>query len=140
MDRSLYTTSTDKKPTASELMELFAQASWARDRQEHEIEVLLKNTDLCVSVRKGNRLVGFGRALSDDVSRAHIDDIIVDESSRNEGVGTHVMQVLMEKLSHIEEVFLNCGDQMEGFYNRFGLEKLDGLTMIAQPRAASGRW
>ena len=139
MDQSMYTTSTDAKPSALELGELFAQTMWARDRQEHEIETLLRNTALCVTVRKGNRLVGFGRALSDGLFRALVDDIIVDESCRNEGIGGHIMKVLMEELSDIEEVFLNCGEQMEEFYNRFGFEKLDGLTMIARPRAASDR-
>jgi predicted GNAT family N-acyltransferase len=138
MDKSLYTISTDEKPSASELMELFAQAVWACNRQEHEINDLLKNTDLFVAVRKGDRLVGFGRALSDGVFRALVEDIIVDQSCRNEGIGGHMIEVLMKKLSDIEEVFLNCGGHMEGFYKRFGFEKLDGLTMMAEPRATPG--
>jgi predicted GNAT family N-acyltransferase len=137
MDSTLHTTSTDAKPSASELIQLSAQTAWACNRQEHEVEDLLRDTDLFVTVRKGDRLVGFGRALSDGVFRALVDDIIVDQSCRNEGIGGHMIEVLMEKLSDIEEVFLNCGEQMEEFYKRFGFKKFNGLTMKAEPRAAS---
>ncbi|MBD3243905.1 MAG: GNAT family N-acetyltransferase [Chitinivibrionales bacterium] len=132
MDTTQYTTSTDTKPSSAELSRLFSQTGWAAGRQGGDIEIMLANTQVFVAVRKAGTLVGFGRALSDGVYRALVDDIVVDESCRGQGLGAHIMESLMRQLSGIEEVFLNTGPNLEHFYARFGFAGFGGLTMKAE--------
>lgn len=133
-----YTQSTDVLPTAPELAGLFAQAHWARHRNYDDIEKLLAHTDVFVAVRDGERLVGFGRALSDGVCRALLDDIIVDQAHRGRGVGHVVVESLMRQLSGIEEIFLNTEHHLQTFYREFGFQAFDGLTMKLNPKAIAG--
>jgi predicted GNAT family N-acyltransferase len=133
MPESQYTQSTDVLPTIHELARLYAQAHWALHRSQDDIEKLLVNTDVFVAVRDGESLVGFGRALSDGVFRALLDDIIVDQAHRAQGVGHIVVESLMSQLSHIEEVYLNTDHHLETFYGEFGFKEFDGLTMKTNP-------
>ena len=135
--KNQYTISTDALPSISELLGLFAQAGWARKRNHGDIDRLLQNTDVFVVVRHGGSLVGFGRALSDGVFRALVDDIIVDQAHRSQGIGQIIVRTLMKQLSAVEEVFLNTGHHLESFYSKCGFKEFDGLTMVAEQDAAA---
>jgi predicted GNAT family N-acyltransferase len=135
--KNQYTISTDALPSVSELSGLFAQADWARKRNHGDIEKLLQHTDVFVVVRDGGSLVGFGRALSDGVFRALVDDIIVDQAHRSQGIGQTIVRTLMKQLSAVEEVFLNTGHHLESFYSKYGFKEFDGLTMVAEEDAAA---
>jgi GNAT superfamily N-acetyltransferase len=128
-----YTVSTRALPSAAELARLFAQVDWARHRTRPGTRRLLKRTKVFVTVRDGQRLVGFGRALTDGLYRALVDDIIVDASHRNRGIGALIVGGLMKELSSVEEVFLNTGPHLERFYGRHGFREFGGLTMKAEP-------
>ncbi len=123
---------TDELPTAQELASLFAQAGWARHRTLDEIEAMRAATTVFAAVRDGGRLVAFGRALCDGAFRALVDDVIVDEGCRGRGIGSMVMEALMQRLCGIDEVFLNTGPELERFYGRYGFSTFGGLTMVAE--------
>ena len=129
MTENQYTQSTDVLPSVSELAGLFAQVHWARHRKQADIQRLLANTRVFVTVRQGQDLVGFGRALSDGVCRALLDDIIVDQAHRGRGIGHTIVKSLMSQLSGIEEVYLNTDPPLESFYKDFGFQAYAGLTM-----------
>ena len=80
--QSLYSISSEMLPDATELLCLFRQADWAKNRSLDDTVKLLPEVDVFVSIREGEKLIGFGRALSDGVFRAILDDIIVDEAHR----------------------------------------------------------
>jgi predicted GNAT family N-acyltransferase len=134
-----YTVSSDVLPKASDLLRLFTQAHWACHRNQDDTEALLQKTDVFVTVRDEGRLIGFGRALSDGVFRALLDDIIVDQGHRNEGVGGIIVKTLMEQLSGIEEIYLNTDPPLESFYGKYAFKTYHGLTMKTERApAASG--
>lgn len=78
--KNQYKILTDSKPKATELMSLFAQTTWAKKRSISGIESLLEKTDICVVIRDEKKLIGFGRAITDGIYRALIDDIVIDEN------------------------------------------------------------
>ena len=105
---------------AADLMPLLAQSGWAADREHSEVESLLSATPVKVGAWAGNRLVGFARALTDNRYRALIDDVIVDESYRGQGLGSRIIDAMSERFAHVEEVFLRCEDELVSFYERLG--------------------
>jgi GNAT superfamily N-acetyltransferase len=74
-------------------------------------------------------LIGFGRAISDGVFRAMIDDVIVDENHRGLGIGAMIMSDLLQQLADVDQVFLNTRIELHGFYRSKGFEKFEGHTM-----------
>ena len=132
-----YTVSSDVLPQAWELLQLFSQAHWARHRNMDDTEALLQKTDVFVTVRDKARLIGFGRALSDGIFRALLDDIIVDQDHRHQGVGGIIVKTLVEQLSGIEEVYLHTDPLLESFYGKYGYRTYHGLTMRTEHAPAA---
>ena len=124
-----YSISTKEPPTAEELHPLFRQAEWAKERTLEDTQKLLNTMDVFVTIRDEDVLIGFGRALTDGVFRAVLDDIIVEENYRGQGVGVIIVETLMDQLPEIEEILLHAEKDLEGFYNRFGFKLFHGLTM-----------
>ncbi len=120
---------TNVPPQASELQSLFKQTSWAKNRTVEHIELLLKNTRNYVLIKDKSRLIGYGRALSDGVYRAILDDIVVDKDYRKQGVGNQIVQELLHQLTNVEQVFLNTKPGLENFYNNHGFSKSKAFTM-----------
>lgn len=126
-----YIFNTSILPEAEELRSLFLQTSWAKDRSLEGIKILLRKTDIFVVVRDNDtkQLIGFGRALSDGVYRALLDDIVVDIDYRKKGLGKQIVQELLDQLKTVKQVFLNTKPELEGFYKQFGFTNTKAFTM-----------
>lgn len=116
-------------PTVNELQKLFAQTTWASKRKDQDVKKMLEKLTVFVSIRENSKLVGFGRAISDEVYRALLEDIVVDTAYRGQGLGRVIVEHLMNQLHGIEEVFLNTGPHLEEFYQKYGFSKATCLTM-----------
>ncbi len=105
------------------LMPLFAQTGWAANRLPAAVQAMLDKTLVCLGVWDGEKLIGFGRAVTDDVFRAVIEDVIVDEAYRGQGVGGELVRQLLQRLIHVEEIALVCEDHNIAFYEKYGFER-----------------
>ena len=112
-----------KAISPDDLLPLFAQTDWTDKRTPETIRAMLDNTSIILTVREGDRVIGFARVVTDDLLRAFIEDVIVDEAYRRQGIGAEIMRLLMERLAHVEEVILACEDHLLPFYGRFGFER-----------------
>jgi N-acetylglutamate synthase-like GNAT family acetyltransferase len=117
-------------PDVSQLLELFRQAPWAKDRSLDEAKVMLQHTDLAVCARDGERLIGFGRVLTDFVYRATIWDVIVDRAYQGRGVGTEIVKRILHhpQLQRVE-LFWLC-TRRPGFYERLGFSSKEQTGMV----------
>ena len=124
-----YEVNTSELPSEEELGHLFSQTTWAASRRPQDIKKLLETMSIFVTIRENSELVGFGRAISDGIYRALIDDIIVDVAYQKRGLGRVILESLLEQLQDIQEIFLNTSVDLEQFYNKFGFGKAKCLTM-----------
>lgn len=120
----------NKNPGVDELMNLFSQTTWAKDRNKERIIQMLESDDLTICLRDSKKLIGYGRIISDGCFRALLDDIIVDTSYRGKGFGTIIMNELLKLAINIDEIFLNTNHTLFNYYSKYGFEKFTGLTMI----------
>ena len=111
--------------TADQLLPLYRQTAWAAPRDAAGITRMLTGTALHVTAWKGERLIGFARSVTDGVYRALVDDVVVDESARHQGVGSALMRALVAQLAEVEEVVLGCGEPVMPFYERLGWRRDD---------------
>jgi ribosomal protein S18 acetylase RimI-like enzyme len=96
-------------------------AFWARGRSFTQLRRLLLGSDAVVSVWRGKRLVGFGRASSDGYSRAVLWDVVVAGDLRGHGLGRRVIQELLHApgVAGVERVYLMTTNSA-GFYRQLG--------------------
>jgi GNAT superfamily N-acetyltransferase len=114
---------------AAAIQGLFEQTSWAKGRSIQGIRKMLEQSGPVVGVWRGGVLVGFGRAVTDGVFRALLDDIVIDKGERSHGLGSEVVKRLIAELGNIEELSLSCGLDVSGFYERLGFARYNGAHM-----------
>ncbi len=102
---------------------LEANTTWANQRSRKDIKQMLCSSDVVVSVWKGARLIGFGRATSDKVYRAVLWDVVVDRKHQESGIGKKIIKSLLSNqlISKVERIYLMT-TKFERFYCKMGFK------------------
>ena len=110
-------------------------AFWARGRSFTQLRRLLAGSDAVVSVWRGKRLVGFGRATSDGFSRAVLWDIVVAGDLQGHGLGRRVLEELLHApaVVGVERVYLMT-TKSAGFYCQLGFQTADPQQLMVLRR------
>lgn len=117
------------KPTPTEDVErLLKQTEWGANRLRDHIQTMIDGS-LCLGVWQDGTLVGFARAVTDGIYRAFIEDVVIDEALRGQGIGSEMVRRLNDRLAHIELVELACGEERVPFYERLGFVRDGKLHM-----------
>lgn len=127
----MITFSEQKDLDPAHLIRLFDQAPWAVGRTEEQAREMLKHTDLVLSAWDGEKLVGFGRVLTDYVFRASIWDVIVDQDYQGQDVGSQLMARILghPTLAHVE-LFWLCTRDKQTFYEKLGFSDKEQTGMV----------
>jgi GNAT superfamily N-acetyltransferase len=94
--RNGLTLSTDRtRIDVDRVLELLHASHWAGAVTR---EVLVRSIDnsVCVGVYEGARQLGFARAVTDLATYAYLTDVIVDPQARGRGVGSWMVEALIE--------------------------------------------
>ena len=82
---------------------------------------MLAHTNRTVVALDGSRVVGFARALCDEVSNGYISMVAVAEDKRREGIGRDLVQHLIKTDTGITWI-LRAGHRSNGFWERVGFQ------------------
>jgi ribosomal protein S18 acetylase RimI-like enzyme len=93
-----------------------------RDPDVHRMAFEASHTTIFV-YNTDNRLIGFGRAISDGVYQGAIYDFAVLPECQGQGIGTAIITTIMARLSHCH-LILYASPGKEGFYERHGFRRL----------------
>jgi len=111
-------------PDTSQFYALFDTTGWNREYQASadELARMLANSQFVVAAYDGTGLVGFGRIVTDGVLHAMIYDMIVHPDYRGLGIGTRILQMLVQwcRRSHIRDIQLFCASGKRPFYEKAG--------------------
>ena len=92
-----------------------------------------------VFIYDADRLIGFGRAISDGEYQAGIYDVAVSPEWQRKGVGKLILQAILDRLSHCN-VILYSSPGKEGFYRKFGFRGLKtGMAMFTNSAAMADK-
>lgn len=72
-----------------------------------------------VTASDGDKVIGFGRVLTDYHSLAYINYMAVDPRYRGRGIGTDILQKLIEASGDVERIFLYT-NTADAFYMQCG--------------------
>ncbi|HEY0050948.1 MAG TPA: GNAT family N-acetyltransferase, partial [Pyrinomonadaceae bacterium] len=94
---------------------------------------MLENASRTIAAFEGERIVGFARALCDDVSNGYIGTIAVAAEHRRKGVGRELVERLVGDDKNITWV-LRAGRGSEKFWKKMGFNFSE--TAMEKTRAA----
>ena len=102
---------------------LHKHAFWAQQRTTADLKRMLAGSTVAVSLWRGKRMVGFGRATSDGSHRAVLWDVVVAGDLQGRGLGRRVVEALLsaKAIRNAERVYLMTTNS-SGFYQQMGFE------------------
>ncbi len=110
-------------------------AFWAQGRSLGDLRRMLAGSAAVVSLWRGRRLVGFGRASSDGVFRAVLWDVVIPEDLQGQGLGRQLVEALLNtpQLQGVERVYLMTTNSA-GFYEQLGFQRVEGQQLLLRGR------
>ena len=114
-------------------------AFWAKGRSLEELRRMLAGSTAVVSLWRGKRLVGFGRASSDGIHRAVLWDIVVAGDLQGRGLGKQVVEALlsMPALQKVERIYLMTTNGA-GFYQQLNFRCAEPQKLLIRLGQSSG--
>ncbi len=116
----------EQLPDKDEYFSLFTTTGWNKDYKASpaDLERANQNRWLIVSAYDENRLVGFGRVVTDFVLHAMIFDMIVLPEYQGRGIGTMILTRLVNRCLEqgIRDIQLFCAKGKRPFYEKNGFE------------------
>ena len=110
-------------------------AFWAQDRSRQQLGKMLKGSQVVISLWRGKRMVGFGRASSDGIYRAVLWDVVVAGDLQGRGLGRRVVEALLAsaRVREVERVYLMTTNSA-GFYRQLGFQDADPQQLLVLRR------
>lgn len=115
----------DKTPTVDEFNQLTEAVGWGR-RENVIVEGALRHTLYSVCVYDEDKLIGYGRIIGDKTIFLHIHDVMVRPEYQDIGIGTGIMNKILDKVNEYRRVnpnikiYLGASKGKEIFYEKFG--------------------
>ena len=105
--------------------------SWAKNRKLKDLKNCLADSDVIVSLWSKNKILGFGRALSDGIYRSILWDIVIDHNHQGKGYGKLIVNSLLEskKIKQSEKIYLMTSNQKD-FYCQNGFEEVFSQNLL----------
>jgi len=99
--------------------------SWAKNRKIKDLKNCLANSDVIISLWLNNKILGFGRALSDGTYRSVLWDIVIDHNHQGKGYGKLIVNSLLEskRIRESEKIYLMTSNQKD-FYCQIGFDEV----------------
>ena len=115
---------------------LYRESGWIGPEDSAEfIAAGMANSAVAVAAYADGELVGMGRALSDNVSDAYIQDVAVSVAFRHNGVGGGIVRLLIDELRRrgVDWIALVGAPGTEHFYRNLGFVTEPGHTFWKLP-------
>ncbi|QVL37167.1 GNAT family N-acetyltransferase [Aminirod propionatiphilus] len=119
----------------AETLRTVGMASYEPERHERAF----RNSAVTVFFYDGERLVAFGRALSDGAYQAVLYDVAVCPDHQGRGLGRAVVKALLERLPAMN-VLLYASPGKEPFYEKFAFRQMKtAMARFVDPERARAR-
>lgn len=128
----------EQPPPATDYGRLFETTGWNTSYQasSQELHQAISDSWYVLSAYENDRLVGFGRIISDGVLYALICDLIVNPTCQGQGIGSALLAKLIEhcRSKGIRVIWLFAAKGKSSFYKKFGFHKrptdAPGMQMV----------
>tara|TARA_B100000886_G_scaffold27926_1_gene17670 strand:- start:261 stop:716 length:456 start_codon:yes stop_codon:yes gene_type:complete len=106
-------------------------AFWARSRTTNDLKKCLANSDVIVSLWVDNKIVGFGRALTDGIYRGVLWDIVIDQNYQGKGFGKLIINNLLssKKIKNTKKLYLMTTNK-KLFYSQLNFKEVISQNLL----------
>ncbi len=131
----------EQLPAPDAYLKLFETTGWNQGYQADTDALYraISSSWYILSAYDKNNLVGFGRIISDGVLYALICDMIVNPSYQGTGIGSQILEKLIEKCHRekIRVIWLFSARGKSAFYEKFGFRErpvdAPGMQLLINP-------
>ena len=104
---------------------------WAKNRTINDLKKCLANSDVIVSLWVGNKIVGFGRALTDGIYRGVLWDIVIDQNYQGKGFGKLIVKSLLSsrKIKNTKKLYLMTTNK-KLFYSQLDFKEVTSQNLL----------
>ena len=104
---------------------------WAKNRTINDLKKCLANSDVVVSLWVGNKIVGFGRALTDGIYRGVLWDIVIDQNYQGKGFGKLIVKSLLasKKIQNTKKLYLMTTNK-KLFYSQLEFKEVTSQNLL----------
>ena len=108
---------------------LYKHADWWSDDDNTDpdfIKKIIQGSFCFAAASINNKLIGMGRAISDGVSDAYIQDLVVLDEFRGRGIGVLIIDELIKylKSKNVNWISLISEPKAVSFYQRYGFSQM----------------
>jgi ribosomal protein S18 acetylase RimI-like enzyme len=111
--------------SAKYIADLRESVGWNRMEQHYSSPLL--TSFLHISCYDGERLVGYADSVSNGLTDAYIQDVMVHPDYQGKGIGTELMKRMIARLKERKIYMISCiyGEpELSSFYKRFGFTEM----------------
>lgn len=117
------------------LIRLYRQAGWWQDEADNAALVagIVSGSHCFLVARRAKDIIAMGRAISDRISDAYIQDVTVDQDFRGQGIGSRMVAQLVARLEAdgIGWIGLIAERKTHPFYRPLGFAPMaDSVPML----------
>jgi ribosomal protein S18 acetylase RimI-like enzyme len=99
---------------------LSTESYWAKGRPRETVELLVRESRRIVGLYRGDRLVGFCRAVADGVTVVYLADVYVLPEFRGRGLGVELVREMIERGPYADRKWILHTEDAHGLYEKFG--------------------
>jgi ribosomal protein S18 acetylase RimI-like enzyme len=99
---------------------LSTESYWAKGRPRETVELLVRESRRIVGLYRGDRLVGFCRAVTDGVTVVYLADVYVLPEFRGRGLGVELVREMIERGPYADRKWILHTEDAHGLYEKFG--------------------
>src|SRR5688572_17198060 len=120
----MITYSFDARPTAEEIIELYANAGLPRPiSDKNRIQRMFDNSNLIVTAWNESELAGVSRSITDWAWSCYLADLAVRKSCMKSGIGKELIRLTKEKVGEQCMVLLLSVPSAMEYYPKVGFQK-----------------
>lgn len=116
------------------VLDLYDNAGWTAYTSDSEtLQQAINNSLYFLTAWSKQQLVGLLRAVGDGLTIIYIQDIIVLESFRRQGIGKELIKRTLAKYENVRQILLLTDEQPNtiSFYNSVGLQQTKDLKLTS---------
>lgn len=120
-----------EKMDIHDIIRLLKTTYWAKQRSNKQIEKSVLNSSCYgVYLEDEEKLVGFGRVISDYATTYYLCDVVIDTEYQHNGLGTALMSYIESLPEYAGLRGILITRDAHSLYRKFGYEVLDGRAMV----------
>jgi GNAT superfamily N-acetyltransferase len=110
-----------------ELLALCEAVGWSQyTRAPTTLRAAIAGSSYVVTARRGGRLIGLARAISDDATICYLQDVLVLPNEQRDGVGRALVQAMLDRYRTVRQKVLLTDDEpgQRAFYEALGYAEI----------------